>query len=135
MKYGIVVYEESNNIGDDIQSYAAAQLLPKVDYLIEREHLDIFRPKEGEIVNVIINGWLMYNKLGWPVSQCINPLYISVHFRKDDPLGIKDDFLKGLGGEELRKFQPIGCRDLETQQFLSEAGFETWFSGCVTITL
>ena len=135
VKYGIVVYEESNNIGDDIQSYAAAQLLPKVDYLIEREHLDIFRPKEGEIVNVIINGWLMYNKLGWPVSQCINPLYISVHFRKDDPLGIKDDFLKGLGGEELRKFQPIGCRDLETQQFLSEAGFETWFSGCVTLTL
>ena len=68
MKYGVIVYEETNNIGDDIQSYAAAQLLPHIDYYIEREHLDVFRPKEDEPVNAIINGWLMYNKLGWPVS-------------------------------------------------------------------
>ena len=135
MKYGVVVYKNSKNIGDDIQSYAAAKLLPHVDYYIEREHLDIFRPKEFEPVNVIINGWFMYNKLGWPISACINPLYISMHFCKDDVLGIGEDFLEGLGGEDLRMHQPIGCRDKETQDFLENAGFETWFSGCVTLTL
>lgn len=57
MKYGVVVYHDTNNIGDDIQSYAAAQLLPQVDYYIEREHLDVFRPNEEGPVNVIMNGW------------------------------------------------------------------------------
>ena len=135
MKYGVIVYEETNNIGDDIQSYAAAQLLPHIDYYIEREHLDVFRPKEDEPVNAIINGWLMYNKLGWPVSPCINPLYISMHFWEKDALTIEDKFLDGMGGEDLRKFQPIGCRDQETELFLRKAGIETWFSGCVTLTL
>lgn len=135
MKYGVVVYKDAKNIGDDIQSYAAAQLLPQVDYYIDRESLDIFRPEDNEPVNVIVNGWLMYNKLGWPISSYINPLYLSIHFWCDDILDIGSSFLEGIGGEDLREHQPIGCRDLETQKFLEEAGFETWLSGCVTLTL
>lgn len=135
MKYGVIVYKESNNIGDDIQSYAAAQLLPQVDYYIEREHLDIFRPIEEEPVNVIMNGWFMYNKLGWPISSCINPLYISMHFVENDILDIGNHFLTGIGSEDLRRHQPIGCRDIETQKLLNSVGIDTWFSGCITLTL
>ena len=135
MKYGVIVYRNTRNIGDDIQSYAASKLLPQVDYYIEREQLDTFRPKEDEPVNAIMNGWFMYNKLAWPVSPCINPLYISMHFWKNDALGIDSSFLKGLGGEELRQYAPIGCRDTETQQMLEECGIKTWFSGCLTLTL
>lgn len=135
MKYGIVVFKESNNIGDDIQSYAAAQLLPQVDYYIEREYMDVFRPKEDEPVNVIMNGWFMYNKLGWPVSSYINPLYLSMHFCEYDALGIEGDFLDGIGGDDFREHQPIGCRDHATQQFLQKKGIQTWFSGCMTLTL
>ena len=80
MKYGVIVCRETKNIGDDIQSYAAARLLPRVDYYIEREHMDVFRPMEDECVATIMNGWFMNNKLGWPVSPCINPLYASMHF-------------------------------------------------------
>ena len=135
MKYGIVVFEKTWNIGDDIQSYAAAQLLPCVDYYIEREQLDVFRPKENECVNTIMNAWFMHNKLGWPVSNCINPLYISMHFLKDDPLKVENAFLRGVGGEDLKAHAPIGCRDLETQAFLEENGISTYFSGCLTLTL
>lgn len=135
MKYGVIVFKNTKNIGDDIQSYAAAQLLPQVDYYIDREYLDTFHPDEEEPVSVIMNGWFMYNKLGWPVSPCINPLYLSMHFWENDALDIKDSFLKGLGGQDMREHQPIGCRDLETQRFLQKAGFETWFSACVTLTL
>lgn len=63
MKYGVIVYRNTRNIEDDIQSYAASKLLPQVDYYIEREQLDTFRPKEDEPVNAIMNGWFMYNKL------------------------------------------------------------------------
>lgn len=135
MKYGVIVYKKTKNIGDDIQSYAAAQLLPQVDYYIEREHLDVFRSNEQEAVNVIVNGWMMYNKLGWPISPCINPLYLSMHFWENDALGVNDLFLQGLGSEDLRKHEPVGCRDKETQQFLEKAGIKTWLSGCVTLTL
>lgn len=135
MKYGVIVYKDSNNIGDDIQSYAASCLLPQVDYYIEREHLDVFRPAEPEPVNVIMNGWFLYNKLGWPVSPCINPLYISMHFSVSDPLDIRELFLQGLGREDLLAHGPIGCRDKETQSFLEENHIPTWFSGCVTLTL
>lgn len=135
MKYGVVVYHETKNIGDDIQSYAAAQLLPRVDYYVEREIIDVFRPKEEEPVNVIMNGWFMYNKLAWPVSPCINPLYISMHFRQEDPLEIGAGFLEGLGGEDMRLHGPVGCRDRATQKMLEQAGIKTWHSACLTLTL
>ena len=35
MKFGLLVYRDSLNIGDDVQSYAAAQFLPQVDYFLE----------------------------------------------------------------------------------------------------
>lgn len=44
MKYGVIVYRDSWNIGDDIQSYAASKLLPRVDEYIDREHLNTFLP-------------------------------------------------------------------------------------------
>ena len=135
MKYGVIVYKQTANIGDDIQSYAAACLLPRVDYYIERERLDIFRPREDEPVNVIMNGWYLYNKLGWPVSACINPLYISMHFFVDDPALVGDDFLKGLGAEDLRAHGPVGARDRETQRILDKNGIPNYFSGCLTLTL
>ena len=135
MKYGVVVCKETLNIGDDIQSYAASLLLPRVDYYIEREHLDVFRPEEEEPVNAIINGWMLNNKLGWPVSTCINPLYISIHFVENDNLLVGTDFLDGIGGEDLKAHEPIGCRDTETQKILESKGIKTWFSGCLTLTL
>lgn len=135
MKYGVIVCKETNNIGDDIQSYAAACQLPEVNYFIEREHMDIFRPAEEEPVNTIMNGWLMNNKLGWPISPCINPLYISMHFYEEDAMLVADDFLKGIGAEDLLAHAPVGARDTSTMQLLQKNGIPCYFSGCMTLTL
>jgi hypothetical protein len=135
LKYGVIVCRETENIGDDIQSYAAACLLPQVDYYIEREHMDVFRPQEQEVVSTIINGWFMDNKLGWPISPCINPLYLSMHFQEQDSMQIGDLFLTGIGGEDLKEHAPVGCRDTATQDILERNGIKTYFSGCVTLTL
>ena len=54
MKYGLIVFRETENIGDDIQSYAALKFLPKVDYYVEREHMDTFVPNNKEYVREII---------------------------------------------------------------------------------
>ena len=60
MKYGLIYYHNTFNIGDDILSYAAKQFLPHVDYYIDREHLDVFVPNECEYVAVIVNGWYLH---------------------------------------------------------------------------
>lgn len=52
MKYGVIVHKTTMNMGDDIQSYAAAKILPHVDYYLARENLDSFRGYETFSVNM-----------------------------------------------------------------------------------
>lgn len=135
MKYGIVYYKDTDNIGDDIQNYAAMQFLPAVDYLIDRENLDSFKSQNGEKVAAIFNGWFMHKKYNWPPSNDIIPLCIAMHFSPNDYLDIQYRFLDGLGGEYLKQYEPIGSRDSSTLQVLEEKGIKTYLSGCLTLTL
>ena len=126
MKYGVMIYESTNNIGDDIQSYAAKRFLPRIDTVIDREEMDGFclRNKVDEPVTVIMNGWYMHRKFNWPPSPLINPLWISTHISVGACLCIGDHFLDGLGGDYLRQFEPIGARDESTLALLKEKGIE-----------
>lgn len=82
MKFGCLYYADSENIGDDIQTYAQWQFLPKVDYWIDRESLHIFTPDEICKVALIMNAWFMYCPQNWPPSPLIVPLFISTHFSR-----------------------------------------------------
>ena len=135
MKYGIVYYKETDNIGDDIQNYAVKQFLPQIDYLIDREDLADFESEDHEPVAVILNGWYMHNKFNWPPSKDIYPLCISMHFSQNDYLGVGYNFLNGVGGEYLKNYAPIGCRDRSTLLALENKGIEGYLSGCATLTL
>lgn len=135
MKYGIVYYKDTDNIGDDIQNYAVMQFLPKVDYLIDREDLVNFASEGNEPVAVVLNGWYLHNKFNWPPSKDIYPLCVSMHFSPNDYLNVKYKFLDGIGGEYLSNYAPIGCRDSNTLNVLQEKGIESYLSGCATLTL
>lgn len=138
MKYGMMIYNETENIGDDIQTYAAKQFLPHVDYLIDREELDLFHSQNDETVSVIMNGWYMYNKFNWPVSDFIHPLYIAMHFSQEPQFNnyeIGSEYLDGLGGEKLKQDGPVGCRDTATEKLLRSKEIPCYFSGCLTLTL
>ena len=82
MEYGLVVFNHTDNLGDDIQSYAAMQFLPKVDYLIDREAMDVFCPQSKDYVAVILNGWYMHDKYSWPPSAYLVPLCLSMHLTR-----------------------------------------------------
>ena len=136
MKYGILLNNRTDNIGDDIQSYAACRFLPSIDYYVDRENLDTFGYGEiEEPVTVIMNAWYMYNKFNWPPAGIINPLFISVHFSERDYYGIKDKYLDTIGGDYLRHYAPIGARDDATRDILIRTGIESYYSGCLTLTL
>ena len=135
MKYGILYYKSTDNLGDDIQTYAAIKYLPHIDYYIDREHLSCFVPKEKEYVSMIMNGWYIHNKIAWPPSPYIYPLLISMHFKESEEYDVGDSYLKDQGGEFLNKYGPVGARDFETKKRLEKNGIQSYLSGCLTLTI
>ena len=77
MKFGVVIHKPTMNLGDDIQTYAAAKLLPHVDYQIDREYISDFKSENDEPVAVIMNAWWMWKKWNWPPADCIIPKLLS----------------------------------------------------------
>lgn len=133
-KYGVIAFKNTQNIGDDIQTYASTKLLPKVDYFIERESLNEFVSKDGEYVNTIMNGWYIHDIYSFPPSKFINPLMISMHFTNHlydtCPEYIGDLFL-----QYLKNHSPIGCRDSLLKKYFDENKVKNYFSGCLTLTI
>lgn len=131
MKFGLLTYEENKNtynVGDYIQSLAAAQYLPRVDAYVNREKLADYR---GEKMKMILNGWFTHNTKNWIPSEDIEPLFISFHINNT----ASKNMLSPEGVAYLKKHEPIGCRDKFTVTLLQEKGIEAYFSGCLTLTL
>ena len=136
MKYAIMYYKQTDNIGDDFQTYAAKRFLKKIDYYIDREAMDAFVPYEKEYVALIMNGWYMNNKLTWPPSPYIYPHLVSMHFTNAGLFNVGEIYLKGKVSDYLNKFEKVGCRDIETIKRLERYGVKNcYFTGCMTLTL
>ena len=136
MKFGCLYYVNSENIGDDIQSYAQWKFLPQVDYWIDRESLHTFCSEDGETVALIMNAWFMYSPENWPPSPYIKPLFVSSHFSRYHMkwLDGADEKYK-FGQQYLKENGPIGCRDGGTMLLLQSLDIEAYFSGCLTLTI
>lgn len=80
----------------------------------------------------ICNGWFMHRNfrgaIDFPFPPEINPIFISFHV--NDP-----DVLTPETIAELRKYEPIGCRDWTTVYRLRDYGVSCFFSGCLTMTI
>ena len=135
MKYGLITFKNTENIGDDIQSYSAIRFLPKIDYYIEREDLDLFVPKKKEQIVTMMNGWFVHSKLNFQLSPYIYPVFISTHISEYESGGIKSEFLSKYTINELKKYEPIGCRDSSTSKLLTKKGIENYISGCLTLSI
>lgn len=138
MKYGLLYFKETNNIGDDIQTYAASRFLPRIDYMIDREHIEDFVPKNKEYVSTIMNAWYVHDIYNFNFSPYINPLYTSMFFKRfpyTDGITWGVDYLTNNIKDCLKEHGPVGCRDMHTKKIMDEIGVESYFSGCMTLTL
>ena len=139
MKYGLLVHEPTTNLGDDIQSYAIKQFLPHVDYYIDRENIDQFKSENNEPVAAVMAAWWMWKKFDWPPAECIIPKLVSMHFNnyneREKASPVKNEWLKGIGGEYFNSYGPVGVRDHTSLEFLKENDINAYFSGCITLTL
>lgn len=100
IKHGLLFYPTSRNIGDVIQSIAAAQYLPVIDYLIDRddqtsEIYDTNGEHVGKIddilngdkqIKLIENGWFDGRLTKFPPNNKIIPLFISFHINESEDL-------------------------------------------------
>jgi hypothetical protein len=131
MLYGLLSYNENKrffNVGDNIQSLAAKQFLPKVDTYINREKLADY---QGEKIKVILNGWFTHNIHNWIPADNIDPLFVSFHINNT----AAPYMLSKKGIAYLKKSEPIGCRDQFSVDVLKAKGIDAYFTGCLTLTL
>ena len=135
--FGILIYNypfmnlksKFGNIGDYIQSLAALQYLPKncIPLLVDRDNVEFYNNSKFNII-IIMNGWNEIKKGNRKNSDKIYPIYISYHINNkniSDPITFNN----------LKKYEPIGCRDIYTQQILEKNGIKAYFSSCLTTTL
>lgn len=130
MKYGLLVVGTQIvvNIGDYVQALAAKQFLHTVDKYVEREEVSRYNSDD---IAMIMNGWYMHDTKSWPPSSLIHPLYVSVHINSK----VRDKLVSENKLDTFKVNGPVGCRDMDTLDYLKSNGIDSYFSGCMTLTL
>jgi len=136
-KFGWMITNSTQNIGDDFQCIAARQFIGDVPVKswIDREKMNNYC---GEDISIIANGWYMHEPLNWPPSSKIKPLLTSIHISntKQKSGRIPSKYmLSNQSVQYLKQYAPIGGRDTFTVKELKRAGVKAYFSGCLTLTL
>lgn len=126
MKFAAFSYAYSTNLGDEIQTLSAAQYLPRVDFLVERDRLHWYRGSDPTFM--IFNGWFIQQPT-WPPPDSISPLFVAFHAANPELLIAKKY------ASYFKRHEPIGCRSLATVQAFREIGVDAYFSACLTLTL
>lgn len=139
MKYGAIYHRYTQNFGDDIQAYAGIRHLPHLDYMIDREEIDSFDKITDDYVCAIMGAWWMWKKWNWPPSDNLIPIQVGMHFtirnNKKGASPILDECFTGIGKEYMESYGPVGCRDQQSMDILSNRDINNYFSGCITLTL
>ena len=121
------VYVE--NLGDEIQAFSGLQFLPFADNLIERDRAAMLKTKEP--VTAFLNAWWGDPSANWPPPSNINPILTSMHINP----AVHWIWSRKAITDYLKRYAPIGCRDLTTVDFLRKHDVEAYFSGCMTMMI
>jgi hypothetical protein len=126
MKFAQMVCATSRNVGDDIQSVAVANSLPKIDLQLDREQLNIVDNPDPTCI--VMNGWFMHGD-AWPPSNILRPVFVGFHVTPEARSTIAKH------AQYLKQYEPIGTRDRGTAEFLNTLGIKTEVTYCMSLTL
>ncbi len=137
IQYAIAWQPHSDNLGDDLRTYAAMQLLPRVDRVLDADNLDA--PLEGladdDRVIALLSGNVLRENTHWLPEKHIAPVCVGVHLSQEDVWGMPFARLNGAGKDYLAACAPIGCRDHRTVKLMEQTGIPHTLTGCLTLTL
>lgn len=121
-------YRDSTNLGDEVQTLAAINVLKKLGLKCEG-FVDRDYPAVTKQVNLLVNGFIQQQNIaGKTQNDKINPIFNNFHLNHID----QRTLAKSL--EQLKKHSPIGCRDRWTYDLLKKHGVDAFFNHCLTLT-
>ena len=137
MKYLLFKYayppENNVNLGDYIQTIAVREALKQINCnekdfnFYDRDALSYY---SGEECVCVMNGWFSHT-LTWMPSSKLRAVYFGTH--------LNDKMTKYISANEevksLLSNYVVGARDIHTKKFLFEQGINSFYSGCLTLTL
>ncbi len=128
----------TENLGDHIQIISGLRLLSRLGIeptrYIDRDDEIRSAPglnEENDPVGILLNGWFKTNRAEWPPHPKLAPLIFGFHIR---PFQCPE-LLSDASIDFLRRYQPIGCRDIYTESILRSKGVEVFTSNCLSLTL
>lgn len=135
MKYGNIIYEnryDRMNLGDDIQLLSIENLYNQmgIDYNeVKRINYRELGTYDGEYVILPIS---------FPMLSYTRKQYVTKFSPKIIPVFLGVCILKETFSIEeiayLKKWEPIGCRDLYTLNNMRKYGIESYLNGCMTLS-
>lgn len=162
--YGAMIYNNSCNLGDNIQTLAALQFITKKVnindiYWVDRDILNsgIYDIKGNKIYDIIdfpyslqliMNGWYDGRLTHWPLNYKLIPYLTSFHINETEFI-LKDPKFDKLKTEMVQSSffdsetkinyfienSPIGCRDEHTLKLFQKHNIPAYHSCCLTLTL
>jgi hypothetical protein len=128
----------TENVGDHIQILAGLRLLARVGivptrYLDRDDELGSAPGLDDEHgpVGILLNGWFKTNRAEWPPHPRLVPLLLGFHVR----LFQCPELVSEASLDFFRRHQPVGCRDVYTENLLRSKGIEAFTSHCVSMTV
>lgn len=142
MKYGALVFsytgstkfaEEAEkdgffsiNVGDYMQTLAALNFYETLgipeDQVI-RVDRDTLSEYDGEPVSLLMNG-CFYNRC-FPLPKNVKPVFVGFQAAEG---------VIATQREELKRHEPIGCRDIATMELMKKYDIDAYVTGCMTMT-
>jgi polysaccharide pyruvyl transferase len=128
-RYAALCYRPGRNLGDEIQTLAVEQFLPRIDARLDRDSLSSATVAEPHIV--VMNGWFAEDPEGsWPPADGIVPVFVGLHIADK----ARHQFTTARSIEYLKAHAPIGCRDDGTREFLEALGVPAETTLCLSLT-
>jgi hypothetical protein len=128
----------TENLGDHIQIISGFRMLSRLGVkpvrYIDRDNEIRSGPgldEEDGPIGILLNGWFKTNRAEWPPHPKLEPLIIGIHIRPNQC----PELLSDVSLDYFRRYQPIGCRDVNTEALLQSRGVEAFTSNCLTLTL
>ena len=135
MKYGNIIYEnryDRMNLGDDIQLLSIENLYNQMGI----DYKDVIRVNYRELATY--DGEYVILPISFPMLSYTHEQYVTKFSPKIIPVFLGVCILKDTFSEEeiayLKKWEPIGCRDLYTLNNLRKYGIEAYLNGCMTLS-
>jgi len=147
----------TENLGDDIQTVAAMDILDEmcIKYsFVNRDLINgyFFNPLDNNYI--IFNGWFTNGygldtyysvrddlkpsiNITWPPKGNFKPILYSFHISEwgaADGRHVHPNFLEP-SIDFYKQSMPVGCRDIHTLNILKNMDIDSYFSGCITLSL